>query len=212
MNKKRIVCFGDSNTWCYDAVSGGRFDDDQRWTFFLAQRLGDEYSVVEEGLSGRTTVFDDPLNPGLSGFSVIDPIFLSHFPLDMVVIMLGTNDCKERFSANVVNITDGLRCCVNKIKGMDIWRKNPAILIVAPIIIDECIYTTDYINGEMGKGCVEKSSQLPPLFKKLASDLGCYYLDANDFARCDTVDYMHFDKDSNEPFGYGVADLIRTVI
>ena len=69
MNKTRIVCYGDSNTWGYCAATGNRYDDDQRWVPMLQQLLGDQYSVLEEGLSGRTTVFDDPLFPALNGLA-----------------------------------------------------------------------------------------------------------------------------------------------
>ena len=108
MNRKHILCFGDSNTWGYDAATGGRFDDDTRWTMQLSKRLGEKYYVIEEGLSGRTACFEDPLNEGFSGLSVLVPILQSHAPLDLLVIMLGTNDCKQRFAATPVNIKEAL--------------------------------------------------------------------------------------------------------
>ena len=86
---------GDSNTWGYDAETNGRFPDDVRWTGRLSERLGDSYTVIEEGLSGRTTVFEDPLNEGMSALPYLYPCLMSHAPLDYMVVMLGTNDCKE---------------------------------------------------------------------------------------------------------------------
>ena len=142
MNKKHILCFGDSNTWGYDAATGGRFDDDTRWTMQLSKRLGEKYYVIEEGLSGRTTCFEDPLNEGLSGLSVLAPILQSHAPLDLLVLMLGTNDCKQRFAATPVNIKDALTRLVKKARQLDVWRSVPRILIVAPIIIDERLYSS----------------------------------------------------------------------
>lgn len=71
--KKRILCYGDSNTWGYDAFTDGRFPDEVRWTGQLASFLGQEYTVIEEGLCGRTTVFEDPLNEGMSGLSYLYP-------------------------------------------------------------------------------------------------------------------------------------------
>ena len=95
--KKHIVCFGDSNTHGYCAMNDGRFDENERWTCFLQKNLGEDYLVLEEGLSGRTTCFNDPLFEGLSGLDYIYPCLMSHEPVDLLVIMLGTNDTKERF-------------------------------------------------------------------------------------------------------------------
>lgn len=97
--KKHIVCFGDSNTHGYCAMNDGRFDENERWTCLLQKELGEDYLILEEGLSGRTTCFNDPLFEGLSGLDYIYPCLMSHEPVDLLIIMLGTNDTKERFGA-----------------------------------------------------------------------------------------------------------------
>ena len=104
--KKHIVCFGDSNTHGYCAKTGGRFDEEQRWTCLLQKKLGDDYLILEEGLSGRTTCFSDPIFEERSGMDVIYSCLMSHEPVDLLVIMLGTNDTKERFSASA-QVTGG---------------------------------------------------------------------------------------------------------
>ena len=141
MNKKHILCFGDSNTWGYCAQTGGRYEDDVRWTMQLSHRLGEDCLVIEEGLNGRTTVFEDPLNEGLCGLSMLTPILLSHAPLDLMVLMLGTNDCKQRFAATAFKIKDGLMRLVKKARQTQAWRAEPRILIVAPIVIDRRLYS-----------------------------------------------------------------------
>lgn len=85
--KKHIVCFGDSNTHGYCAMNDGRFDENERWTCLLQKNLGEDYLVLEEGLSGRTTCFNDPLFEGLSGLDYIYPCLMSHEPVDLLVIM-----------------------------------------------------------------------------------------------------------------------------
>ena len=205
MNKKRIVCFGDSNTWGANSYTGGRFDDDERWTYHLGQALGSDYSIVEEGLCGRTINFEDPLNEGLSGLSVIHPILMSHSPLDTLVIMLGTNDCKERFSANSQNIADALKRMIKKVKTIDCFISETKILIIAPIYIAEGVYSVKHTCDEMGKLCVEKSRELPRLMKEIALAEGCLFLDCNETVKPNDVDYMHFDKESSKPFAAAVA-------
>jgi len=211
MNKKHILCFGDSNTWGYDAATGGRFDDDTRWTMQLSKRLGEKYYVIEEGLSGRTTCFEDPLNEGLSGLSVLAPILQSHAPLDLLVLMLGTNDCKQRFAATPVNIKDALTRLVKKARQLEVWRSEPRILIAAPIIMDGRLYSSPNADG-MGEGCVEKSRQLPSLFREAASDLGCDFLDCNPYVSPAEGDYMHFDPDSNRRFAQALEDKIIEIL
>lgn len=149
--KKTIICFGDSNTHGYCSATGGRFDEAKRWPCLLADRLGEDYHVVEEGLSGRTTVFDDPLFEGLSGLSAIYPCLMSHEPVDLLIIMLGTNDTKARFSCSAENIAKGLeRLAVKAISTHDAFRSCPNILLIAPAPIDSRYSSTDVAN-EMGQ-------------------------------------------------------------
>ena len=112
--KKHILCLGDSNTHGYcadpaDCADGGiRFNEDERWTCRLQAALGSDYLVTEEGLSGRTTVFVDPIHESMDALSVLYPILKSHECIDLLIIMLGTNDVKERFAANEYVIGAGM--------------------------------------------------------------------------------------------------------
>ena len=114
--KNHIVCFGDSNThgYCADpadcADGGNRFNEDERWTCLLQKKLGADYLVLEEGLSGRTSVFSDPLHECMSGLDAIYSCLMSHEPVDLLIIMLGTNDTKERFAANAAAIAPLFVC------------------------------------------------------------------------------------------------------
>ncbi len=212
MKKKHILCYGDSNTWGYNAATGGRYDDDVRWTQRLGVMLGEDYLIGEAGLNGRTTVFEDPLNEGLNGLTHLLPAMSAHCPLDLLVIMLGTNDTKERFAATGRNITDGLRRLVNKAKGLELWNGQPRILVVAPIIIDERLYDVDTVAPGMGAGCVEKSRELPGLFEALAAELGCEYMDANPHVTPAFGDFMHFDLASNERFAKALTAKVKEIL
>ncbi|NLX82545.1 MAG: SGNH/GDSL hydrolase family protein [Clostridiales bacterium] len=213
MNKKHILCYGDSNTWGYCAQTGGRYDDDVRWTCRLQDLLGEGYLVGEAGMSGRTTVFEDPLNEGLNGLTHLIPAMNHHCPLDLLVIMLGTNDTKERFSATPRNITDGLRRLVNKAKGMELlFNGKPRILIVAPMKIDERLYGEAAVFPGMGAGCVEKSQALPALYEALAQELGCFYMDCNPHVSPALGDFMHFDLDSNQRFAKALQQKVLEIL
>ena len=188
--KKRIVCFGDSNTWGYDAVTGGRFPDEVRWTGVLQEILGAGYDVIEEGLCGRTTVFEDPLNEGLSGLEYLLPCLMSHSPAAYLVIMLGTNDCKERFSAPPKNIADGLKRLIVKARHTEAWSEQSPVA------------------GEMGI-CSEKSERLAEEYRVCAEEHGCEFLDAGPVVRMNRIDYMHLDAESHKRLASEIAAVIR---
>lgn len=205
--KKRIVCFGDSNTWGYDAVTGGRFPDEVRWTGVLQEILGAGYDVIEEGLCGRTTVFEDPLNEGLSGLEYLLPCLMSHSPAAYLVIMLGTNDCKERFSATPKNIADGMKRLIVKARHTEAWSDESRILVVAPGPIEkECEQSP--VAGEMGI-CSEKSERLAEEYRVCAEEHGCEFLDAGPVVRMNRIDYMHLDAESHKRLASEIAAVIR---
>ena len=118
--KTHILCLGDSNThgYCADpndcADHGIRFNEEERWTCRLQKALGEEYLVTEEGLSCRTTVFVDPIHESMDALSVIYALLKSHEVIDLLIIMLGTNDVKERFGANAACIAAGMERLILK--------------------------------------------------------------------------------------------------
>ena len=99
-----ILCFGDSNTYGYRPDGSGRFDADTRWTGLLQKKLGTNDRIIEEGLCGRTTVFSDELREGRRGLDTIGILLESHAPVDLLILMLGTNDCKTRYNASAGTI------------------------------------------------------------------------------------------------------------
>ncbi len=222
--KKHIVCLGDSNTHGYCADPGDcadphleRFNEDERWTQLLQKTLGEEYLVIEEGLSGRTTVFDDPLYEHLSALDYIYPCLKSHEPVGLLVIMLGTNDTKERLGANAYAIGIGMRRLVQKAQAVDCWGAGGKsnILIVAPPVIGEGVFTSP-AAGEMGTtfpNCVEKSRQLPGEFRAVAQATGCHFVDANELGcEFNQVDFMHLTRRGHAALARGLAPRVRELL
>lgn len=213
--KKHIVCFGDSNTHGYCARTGGRFDETRRWTCLLQEKLGEDFLVLEEGLSGRTTCFEDPIHEGLSGLDYIYPCLMSHEPVDLLVIMLGTNDTKERFGSSAACIALGLKRLINKAAATaDCWRDGKTeILIVVPQNIDKRYEDSD-VGATMGRGCAEKSEGLAEAYGKMAELTGCHYLDANEIvtAEPNDIDYMHLTEEGHRQLAEGLAEKVREIL
>ena len=129
-----IVVFGDSNTWGYDPATGGRFPRSQRWPSVLQRELGTDFEVIAEGLNGRTTVHDDPIEPYRSGADALPPCLMSHAPVDLVVLALGCNDLKKRFSLSAFDIAEGAARLVflARAYGEGPDGRAPKILLIAP--------------------------------------------------------------------------------
>ena len=216
--KKHIVCFGDSNTHGYcaepaDCADGGdRFNENERWTCLLQKALGEDYLVLEEGLSGRTTVFPDPLHECMSGLDAIYSCLMSHEPVDLLIIMLGTNDTKERLGANAACIGIGMERLAVKAASVPAWRGGkPNILIIAPPHIGEGLYD-DPGWGGMGLGCPEKSRGLAERYAELAHRLGFAFLDAEGLAEFNKKDCMHLTRKGHAQLAERLSSLVPALI
>lgn len=213
--KKHILCYGDSNTHGYcadpgDCEDGGiRFTENQRWPQLLQRALGEDYLVTEEGLSGRTTCFDDPLYEGLNGLNYITPCLKSHEVIDLLMIMLGTNDTKDRFCASAACIGLGMARLVKKAKDTDCWGgKAPNILIIVPPPIGAGMLTSA-VAQTMGQLCVEKSRQLGESYREQCEPLGVSFLDAGALGcEFNTVDYMHLTSRGHAQLAEALAPMV----
>lgn len=215
--KKHILCIGDSNTHGYcadpnDCADGGiRFNEDERWTCLLQKALGEEYLVIEEGLSGRTTVFPDPLHENMDVLPYLPALLKSHEDIDLLVVMLGTNDTKDRFSATAEVITIGLERLLRKAMSIDCWgNKHSNILIVAPAPILSEILDSPYAET-MGYHCAEKSQKLAQCYKQKAEQLGVHFMDANG-CEINTVDFTHLTKKGHRQLADKLISIVPTLI
>lgn len=215
--KKHIVCFGDSNTHGYccdpgDSADGGdRFNEEERYTCLLQKLLGDRYLVLEEGRSGRTSVFDDPLSEGLSGVSIITPILKTHEPVDLLIIMLGTNDSKERFGCNAGCIAEAMCRLFRKAMDTDCWGTGgPRILYVCPPPIKP-VMEQGIFADHMGKGCVEKTRELASKIKPMCAEMQVGFLDAKD-CEFNDIDGMHLTRKGHAQLADLLAGEIRRIL
>ena len=211
---KKIICFGDSNTHGYNSKTMGRFSEEERWPKLLGKYLGEEYDVVEEGLEGRTACFDDPLFEGLCGFYYLYPCIMTHKPVDLLIIMLGTNDVKARFSATPENVAKGIDRLIQKALDTPIaFRNKPNVLLVCPPPINPGYEKTE-IFGEMGEGCVEKSRALAPLYENVAKLKGVHFIDAGSIEGVDMYpyDHMHLSLDAHANLAKYLAKAIPDMI
>lgn len=205
---KRILCFGDSNTWGY--YEGSRLGGGVRWTSLLQQA---QYTVIEEGMNGRTTVFDDQPSPGRRGLDYLAPCLASHDPLDLVVIMLGTNDTKVMFNAPVAEIANGMGQLVKVAQTPFVYpgRVVPQLLVVSPIHVGDDIAGSMFY-GSFDQSSVEKSRQLAAAYRALAEMYGCHFMDAAQFAAPAKGEAIHMDPAGHRGLAQGMAEKLREIL
>lgn len=201
----RILCYGDSNTWGYIPGTGERFESSLRWTGLLQKILGERFEIIEEGLNSRTTVLDDPKHEGKNGETYLKPCLQTHYPLDCVVLMLGTNDLKERFGRTVEQIAQGIEALIAIIQNVEYnYGKEPKIILLTPPWIDESI------EGDSGnfRGAGEKSKQIGDLYKKVAEKHTIEFIDIAQLVSPSNIDGYHFDSESHKDIAKIVAEKI----
>jgi lysophospholipase L1-like esterase len=204
-----ILCFGDSNTWGYEPLVARRYPADIRWTSVLQKALGDGFRVIEEGLNGRTNVTNEEERPIRSGLDVLPVLLESHRPLDLVVIMLGTNDLKHDFDLSAEQIADGARqVCQSVIDCEYLVDNPPQILLISPTHVE--LVTVE--EPDLLIGAVEKSRELAEHYQAVAEDLGIHFLDASKIVLKTDLDGVHWDAEQHKAFGEFLSGTIRKII
>jgi lysophospholipase L1-like esterase len=206
---KRVLCYGDSNTWGYDPQSRERFPAETRWTGVLADRLGADYLVIEEGLNGRTTQFDDPLEEGRNGLTYLRPCVESHCPLDAVIVMLGTNDLKQRFNLSASDIAESAAGLADHARRYARSEDGspPRVLLVAPPAI---VALTEF--DQMFAGAQEKSRQFSHYYRLAAGWYDLPFFDAGAVIISSEKDGIHFDADEHRKLGEALAHEVRRLV
>lgn len=209
---KRILCYGDSNTFGYDPVTGNRYDPAIRWTGQLQSLLGSAYCVVEEGCNGRTTVFTDPKEPWKNGYTYLEACLNSHKPLDLVILMLGTNDLKTMYQASPENVAAGIETLVKRIRSFTKEKQGflPKILLVSPIHIGEDIITTRF-HTSFDSSAANRSKALAQLYKAVAEQWDCLFLNAAEVAAPSPVDFLHMMPEAHTALAQTFAAAVKAV-
>lgn len=205
------MCFGDSNTWGCDPAGGPRFDRGTRWPGVLQRELGEGFYVIEEGLGGRTTVWDDPLEESKNGLVQLLPLLKSHMPLDLLIIMLGTNDLKNRFSVSAMDVSWGVGRLV------DLARKHcevfvdqkPEVLVVCPppfAPMEGMALQNIFVGGE------KKSEGLAEAFRVFCAEKGICLLDAGEVIKSSSLDGIHLEASEHRKLGSVLAGEVLKLL
>ena len=205
-----ILCFGDSNTNGSNP-SGGRWGRHERWPGIVQDRLGADYYVIEEGLGGRVTVMEDYLEPNKNGRTHLPVCLRTHRPLDLVIIMLGTNDMKHRFSLLPRDIAKGAAELGRMVETYDYGPgfPIPKVMIISPIELGEGIENS--IFGGFSPDSVAVSKELHFWYEKEAAAHGWYYLNAAEYASPSEKDKLHMEYADHVSLASAIETKIREI-
>nr|WP_294666831.1 SGNH/GDSL hydrolase family protein [uncultured Blautia sp.] len=209
---KTVLCYGDSNTYGLKSDLVSRYPRNVRWTGLLQEKLGQDYYIIEEGLGGRTTVWDDPVEEYKNGKKYLLPCLDSHKPLDLVVIMLGTNDLKSRFSVSPFEIGTSMENLVKTILKSDagIDFKAPKILLVTPVPIHSVDRPMDL--DQMLPDMEKRSKALSYYYEDIAKRYEIAYLNPDGMVEVNDTDGIHYTEKGHAQMAELMADKIKKIL
>ena len=203
-----LLCFGDSNTWGFNPATWERYPQDIRWPGVLQNELGESYRVIEDGQNGRTAIE----GKAFAGFntSKVDLVstLANHSPLDLVILMLGTNDLLMRSSVFPDDVGKGIDVLLDIIRssGAGPGGNAPAVLLLAPPPIGS--HTGEIDAPESAE---TQSHLFAARYASIAADFDCAFLDTGEIVRSSEIDGSHLDSSEHAKLGLAVAKRVRMI-
>lgn len=198
---KKIVCYGDSNTFGFNPKDGSRFDVNTRWVSLLQKNLGAGYEVVDEGMCNRTGFVENPDGFIFSGSKHFPKLMEKSENIDILILWIGTNDLMFQYNIDFEIIENGLKALIGLAK-----TKSKRIIVVPPVILREKILDS-YFGSMFDETSIAKSKDVGKIYKKLAKNYNCEYFDVNEFVKPSDYDGLHFDEASHKIIAEKLAHL-----
>ena len=208
---KTVMCFGDSQTWGYIPGTGERMPYEKRWPGVLQQNVGNDIRIIEEALSGRTTIWDDAFLPDRNGRTVLPVLLESHSPMDLFILMLGGNDLQTYRGLKATEAARGCRSLIQIVQKSRCGPKKgiPQILLIAPPIKGQvCGFQKMLTYG----AAEEESPKIPGLYEQIAKFCGCRFFDSNKVVKASEIDGVHIDENEHHKLGLALKDFVIDIL
>ena len=193
-----VLCYGDSNTYGYVPETGMRYPRNVRYPGRLQMLLGDDYTVIEEGCNGRTTIYDDPIDGWKNGMDYLRPCLNSHKPVDIVILMLGSNDLKATFKLSARDIADGAAALVEVIRSFTEEKQG-------------FIPKTSPFYGAFYEDAVARSREFPGYYKEVAERYGCIFFNAAEHIYPSETDSLHLTPEGHKILAERLCDIVKSI-
>lgn len=205
---KKVLCFGDSNTYGFIPQSGLRYDKNTRWTGVLQALCGSDFSIIEAGCNNRTAFVDNPAGAEQTGYKILPEYFTKDY-FDIVVLAIGINDLQLFFKPTLKEFEQGIEKLIKITKDLS---PNAKIILVCPSKLDLAGIKSDVFSFQFDEISVEKSYHLPQIYKKLAEKHACKLVDLNEIAKVSPLDGLHFSAESHKTIAENLYKNLKQTI
>ena len=203
---KKILCYGDSNTFGFNPSDGSRFDNKTRWTALLQEILGTEYEVINEGMCDRTGFVNNPKGELFSAPKHFPEFTKKSGNIDLLILWIGTNDLQFQYNISLSTIERGLENLIKLAK-----TKAKKILIISPVILNENILKGAF-NYQFDKTSIVKSRKVGIVYKKIAEIYNCKLFDINTIVNPSDIDGLHYNSNSHRIIANNLSEFITLEI
>lgn len=199
---KKILCYGDSNTYGYNPIDGSRFDEQTRWTALLQSNLGSDYEIIEEGACDRTGFVDNDKGFLFSAQRHFPKVIAKTKNVDILILWIGSNDLQFKYDISFHQINKGLEQLI-----LDVNRKVDKIIIIPSVILNENILEGNF-KSQFDSTSISKSKKSGKIYKKLSQIYGLDFFDVNEFVKPSQIDGLHYDKEGHKIISEKLSDYI----
>lgn len=207
---KTILCYGDSITWGYNPVDGTRFPFEKRWPGIVQKEFGQSVRVIEEALPGRTTNWDSPFLSERNGQKSLPMVLETHAPIDIFILMLGTNDLWKSFNLDASDIAASCMSLIWTVQKSMAGPETgvPEILLIAPYPLGRLSqFMKFYFGGRTGV-----SKQLAREYRKASQAVGCRFMDSTKYVKASDRDGVHLDEAGQRKLALGVRKAVSALL
>lgn len=204
-----IMCYGDSNTYGYNPENGMRYPSKVRWTGILQKKLGSKYQIIEEGCNGRTAFAVPEDEPWKFGGHGLEVCLNTHKPIDIFVVMLGSNDLKTHFDASPDDIASGVKSIIERAKEFLTIKQGyaPKTVVFSPAVLGDGFGPDD----EFDQASKEKSEGFAVAFAKIAVETGSFFMNAAQYIESSKIDSLHLDPKAHAKLAEASENFIKSV-
>ena len=202
---KKVLCFGDSNTFGYIPESGARYDKDTRWSGILKSSCRTKFSIIEAGCNNRNGFMDNPYGVAKTGYKILPSLLEKD--LFCVVLAIGINDLQRFYNPTLDDVKNGIRMLIHIVKENSPEAK---IIVVAPSKLSE-----DVLKGgfavQFDKTSIEKSQHIGEIYESVATEENCGFINLDDFVKYSPVDGLHYTPASHKIIAEKISELLYSL-
>ena len=205
---KKVLCFGDSNTYGFVPGKCTRYDKNTRWTGVLQALCGSDFSIIEGGCNNRTAFVDNPAGVEQTGYKILPEYFTKDY-FDIVVLAIGINDLQLFFRPTLEEFEQGMEKLIKITKDLS---PNAKIILVCPSKLDLAGIKSGVFSFQFDEISIEKSGKLSPIYKSLAEKYKCHFIDLNNIVEVSPLDGLHFSPKNHKTIAENLYKNLKQTI